>query len=87
MSDTLSVVTRLLQDVLGDEWDDTLTVDASTSFADDLELESIEFVALAEKLQEHYGDQVDFVKWISDLDLDGVLGLSVGDLVEFVENR
>ena len=87
MSDTLSVVTRLLQDVLGDEWDDTLTVDAGTSFADDLELESIEFVALAEKLQEHYGNQVDFVAWISNLDLDGVLDLSVGDLVAFVESR
>lgn len=87
MTQTLSVVTRLLQDVLGDEWDDSLTVDAETSFADDLELESIEFVALAERLQQHYGDDVDFVGWLSTLDLDGILGLSVGDLVEFIENR
>lgn len=87
MTQTLSVVTGLLQDVLADEWDDSLVVDADTSFADDLELESIEFVALAERLQQHYGNDVDFVNWLSTLDLDGILGLTVGDLVEFIENR
>jgi acyl carrier protein len=84
---TLDVLTDLLRDVLGDEWDDHLEVDASTSFADDLELESIEFVALAERLQEHYGKQVDFVGWLSGLDLDGILALTVGDLVAFVERH
>lgn len=87
MADTLTVVTGLLKEVLGDEWDDDLDVAPDTSFADDLELESIEFVALAEKLQEHYGQQVDFVGWISGLDLDGILELTVGDLVRFVEDR
>lgn len=84
--DTLSVVTGMLADVLGDEWDDSITVDADTSFADDLELESIEFVALAEQLQAHYGGDVDFVGWISSLDLDGILNLTVGDLVERIES-
>lgn len=87
MADTLTVVTGLLQEVLGDEWDDSFDITEATSFADDLELESIEFVALAEKLQEHYGQEVDFVAWISGLDLDGILALSVGDLVRFVEQR
>ena len=86
MTDTLTVVTGLLKEVLGDEWDDDVAITAETSFADDLELESIEFVALAEKLQDHYGEQTDFVGWISGLDLDGILGLTVGDLVRFVES-
>lgn len=82
---TLAVLTSLLQDVLGDEWDDDLELTPSTSFADDLELESIEFVALAERLQAHFGRDVDFVAWMSGLDLDAIIGLTVGDVVAFVE--
>lgn len=82
---TLAVLTALLRDVLGDEWDDDLEIGPDTSFADDLELESIEFVALAEQLQAHYGADVDFVAWMSGLDLDAVIGLTVGDVVAFVE--
>ena len=51
-----------------------------TSFAEDLELESIEFVALAEVLQELYGERVDFVAWISKLELDEIIQLTWGKL-------
>ena len=84
--DTLTVVTQMLADTLGDEWDDSIQVDEDTSFADDLELESIEFAALAEQLQAHYGERIDFVGWISGMDLDGILGLTVGDLVRRIES-
>ena len=56
----------------------------ATSFNADLELESIEFVALAEKLQQRYGESVDFVGWISRKELDQIIGLTVGELVEFI---
>ena len=51
---------------------------------DDLELESIEFVALAEALQNRYGAQVDFVSWISQKELDEIIDLTVGDVVQFI---
>lgn len=85
--DTLSVIADLVREVLGDEWDDHQEIGPETRFADDLELESIEFVALAERLTDHYGKQVDFVGWLSGLDLDGILALTVGDLVAFVDGR
>jgi len=56
----------------------------TSSFNRDLELESIEFVALAEKLQQHYGAKVDFVAWISTKELDQIIALTVGELVEFI---
>ena len=46
-----------------------------------------EFVALAEKLQAHYGAQVDFVGWISTKQLDEIIALTVGDLVAFIAAR
>jgi acyl carrier protein len=61
---------------------DEVTMD--TSFNDDLELESIEFVALAEELTNRYGEQVDFVGWIADMELDALVTMTVGELVDFV---
>ena len=80
----LEAVTEMLRVVIGD---DELLVDKvtmDTSFNDDLELESIEFVALAERLQQRYGERVDFVTWISDLELDELIAMTVGELVRFV---
>ncbi|MEZ4320578.1 MAG: phosphopantetheine-binding protein [Myxococcota bacterium] len=84
---TLSALTELLRDVLGDDWDDDQDIEMGTSFADDLELESIEFVVLAERIQERFGADVDFVTWISAMDLDAILGLTVGDVVRFIDSR
>lgn len=81
----LVAVTEMLTEVIGE--DELLMVDEvtmDTSFNDDLELESIEFVALAEELTERYGEQVDFVSWIADLELDALVTMTVGQLVEFV---
>jgi acyl carrier protein len=79
----LATVSELIEEVLGDELIlDEITME--TSFSDDLELESIEFVALSERLQEHYGDRVDFVAWLSDMELPQIIGLTVGELVEHI---
>ncbi|HMQ25550.1 MAG TPA: acyl carrier protein [Acidimicrobiales bacterium] len=81
----LGAVTEMLTEVIGE--DELLMVDEvtmDTSFNDDLELESIEFVALAEELTERYGEQVDFVGWLADLELDALVTMTVGQLVEFV---
>lgn len=62
-------------------------VTMDTSFETDLELESIEFVALSEELMNHYGDEVDFLDWIADLELDEIIGMKVGTLVDFIVGR
>ena len=82
--DILRVVERLVLEVAGDELLLTGPITLTTSFNADLELESIEFVALAEKLQQHYGAAVDFVGWISKKELDQIIALTVGELVEFI---
>ena len=80
----LATVTGVLREILGPEWLEDLEITAETSFNDDLELESIEFVALAERIQEIYGEEVDFVGWLSDKGLDEIIALTVGDLVGFI---
>jgi len=83
-AEILRVVERLIVEVAGDELLVTGPITLETSFNGDLELESIEFVALAEKLQQHYGASVDFVGWISNKELDQIIALTVGELVEFI---
>ncbi len=82
--ETLETLTRFLQEVIGEEWADEIDITADSSFSGDLELESIEFVALAEKMQAHYGDSVDFVGWLSDKEIDDIIALTVGDVKAFI---
>ncbi|MCE9574330.1 MAG: acyl carrier protein [Deltaproteobacteria bacterium] len=81
-AEILRTVEELLIEVVGDELTLTGPITLATSFNADLELESIEFVALAEKLQQHYA--IDFVAWISGKQLDEIIQLTVGELVEYV---
>jgi acyl carrier protein len=80
----LDLVRTMLVDVIGPEYLIGLCIDEHTSFDADLELESLEFVAMAERLEAHYGDDVDFVAWIATMDLDEIIALTVGDLVAFI---
>ena len=81
----LATVSELITEVVGDELllDQPLTME--TSFNADLELESIEFVALAELLQQRYGAELNFVDWLSNKELVDIIALTVGDLVRFIQ--
>jgi acyl carrier protein len=59
-------------------------VTEDTSFRDDLDLESIDLVALGGLLGERYGDRVNFADFLAGLDLETIISLTVGDLVDYV---
>jgi acyl carrier protein len=84
VAEVLAVVQSMLVDVIGPEYMLDQTIELGTSFDADLELESLEFVSLAERLLEHYGGQVDFVAWLATMELDEIIALTVGDLVGFI---
>jgi acyl carrier protein len=85
VSDVLTTVAELIREVIGEDWAAEAAITRATAFAADLELEGIEFVALAERLQARYGAEVDFVGWLSQKQLDEIIALRVGDLVEYIE--
>ena len=85
MSDVLDEVVRILTEVVGEDFLLDTEITPDTTFSDDLALESIELVALAEKLQEHYGERVSFVSFIGEMDLDDIMGMTVGKLASYVE--
>lgn len=84
-ANTLREISGLIQEVVGEHWTFDEPITMETSFNDDLELESIEFVALAERLSAKYGEGVDFAGWLSDKTFEEIVELKVGDVVEFVD--
>jgi acyl carrier protein len=80
----VATIGRLVHEVIGEEDGFALDIDADSSFSEDIEIESIEFVALAEALQTTYGERIDLIAWLGELDLDEIIDLTVGELAEFI---
>jgi len=79
----VDAIIAILVEVIGDEFLLDVEVTMETTFSHDLALESIEFVAMAEKLQERYAG-VDFTAFLAGLEIDEILALSVGQLAGHV---
>ena len=75
---------RHLGAVIGDPELIHTTIAMDTTFGTDLELESIEFVALADRLRSEFGERVNFVAFLSEKNVDDMISLRVGDVVRYV---
>ncbi|MET7619199.1 phosphopantetheine-binding protein [Streptomyces sp. NPDC005408] len=80
----LAEITAMLVETVGDEFLLAEEVTLNTTFNEDLALESIEFVALAELLQKRYGAAVDLIAFLADKDMEEILAMTVGDLVSHI---
>ena len=80
-------VRTIIGQVMGEDFISEIEIDADTSFNLDLEVESIEFVALAEELQKLYGEGIDFAAWLATMEVDEIIALTVGELVEFIVSK
>ncbi|WP_278315189.1 acyl carrier protein [Lolliginicoccus levis] len=63
---------------------DPSDVTRETEFHDDLEMESIDLVALSGLLRERWGDRVNFAQFIAGMELEQIMHVTVGQLVDFV---
>ena len=79
----LDVVRTILADVIGEDYVSLIEIGPETSFQADLEIESIELVAMGEQLQERYA-HVDFAAWLSSMEVDEIIAMTVGDLVDHI---
>jgi acyl carrier protein len=77
-------VAEMLREVIGEEYVLDMAITMDTSFNEDLELESIEFVALADRMRDKYGERVDFVGFLAEMDVDRVINMKVGEVVSFI---
>jgi acyl carrier protein len=80
----LAEVARMVASVIGEDYVSEADITPETAFYDDLEIESIEFIALGEVLQARYGERIDFPAWIATMDVDQIIGMRVGQLVDHI---
>jgi acyl carrier protein len=80
----LAVVVGKIRSTVNEDWIEDFEIGPQTRFNDDLELESVEFVKIADAIQAHYGTQLDIIGWLSGKSIQQLIGLSVGDLTEFI---
>ena len=73
--EVLGQVRDVLSDVIGEDYVTELDIDLETAFHADLEIESIEFIALGEVLQARYGERIDFAEWIATMDVDEIIAM------------
>jgi acyl carrier protein len=83
----LEQVRDVLADVIGEDYVSELDIEMETAFRADLDIESIEFVAMGEALREVYGDRIDFVEWLTTMELDDIIALTVGELVDHIVEK
>lgn len=80
----LAEITTILETVLDEYGLDDVEITRDTLFHDELELESIDLVTLAGGLRETYGDSINFAEFIARFELDEIIALRVGQLVDYV---
>jgi acyl carrier protein len=80
----LAEIAGMLRAMLDEYGLDDTEITLETRFTEDLELESIDLVTLAGSLEARWGRQVNFAEFVAGLDLDEIIDLRVGRLVEYV---
>ena len=76
----MKTLVEMIDEVLGDN---LYEIGPNTAFKTDLAFESIQFIALASSIQERY-DELDFVAWLTAMEMPQVLALRVGDVADFI---
>jgi acyl carrier protein len=80
----LAQLSEMLRVLLEEYGLDDAEITMETTFHDDLELESVDLVALSGQLREHYGERVNFAAFIAERDLDEIIALTIGELVRYI---
>jgi acyl carrier protein len=77
-------IAGIIRDVTGegDEW--AVRIAPESALEGDLGLESGELVEVGARLRDRFGDRVDVLAFVSGLDIDGLIDLTVADLAAYV---
>jgi acyl carrier protein len=74
----------IIADIVGEDFALEMDIRPDSSFARDLEMDSIEIVTLSEKIKDHFGKDIDFTGWLSGMDIDELIALKVKDVIEYI---
>ncbi|MDR6808549.1 acyl carrier protein [Dyadobacter sp. BE34] len=76
---------QFITEVIGEEFVEEMDITPSSSFTKDLEMDSIEIVAFSEKVKNHFGSNIDFTGWLSNMDLDEIIQLKLENIINYIQ--
>jgi acyl carrier protein len=79
------VLRQFISEVIGEEFLEDIDITEQSSFTKDLEMDSIELVSFSEKVKKHFGQHIDFPGWLSKMDIDQMIGLTIRDIIQFIQ--
>jgi acyl carrier protein len=77
-------VVSLLTEITGDQELLGFEISPATTFHEDLQMESVDLVTFTGTLIDHFGERVDLAAYLSDLELDDIIALTVGQIADYV---
>lgn len=83
--DIFNLMKQFITEVIGEEFVEDMDITMESSFTKDLEMDSIEIVSFSEKIKAHFGEQIDFTGWLSNMDLDQLINLDLGTIVNYIQ--
>jgi acyl carrier protein len=75
---------QFITEVIGEEFVQEMDITPESSFTKDLEMDSIEIVSFSEKIKAHFGDRIDFTGWLSSMDIDQLINLNLGMIINYI---
>ena len=84
-NEIFDLMKQFITEVIGEEFVEEMDITMESSFTKDLEMDSIEIVSFSEKIKAHFGEQIDFTGWLSNTDLDQLINLNLGTIVNYIE--
>lgn len=86
-AEVVDEVVALVREAINEDWILDMEMTADTSLNRDLEIESMDFVAIANLMQQKYGSAIDIAVWLSGKDIKQLVALTIGDLAGYVAQR
>lgn len=80
-----ALLKQFITEVIGEEFVEDMDITKESSFTRDLEMDSIEIVAFSEKVKTHFGSNIDFTGWLSNMDIDQLIALNINDIIQYIE--
>ena len=75
---------QFISEIIGADVAEELNIAYDSVFTKDLEMDSIEIVAFAEKVNDYYGRKIDFISWLYSMELSKLINLSLGSIVNLI---
>jgi acyl carrier protein len=76
----------IVTEIIGADAAEFIEIAEESAFVGDLEMNSIQIVQFAEIVNKQYGDEVDFVGWLSKKPIHQLIDLTMGDVAAFIES-